>query len=383
MLYIFLNWYLVKKHLIHIVILGFLLWSCSQESTSKTSSPEETKKTQEDFVVYKDTKACGIITCALREHLESEAEKWSFDLDKTNYFQKRFSAILSRYSKKDVLVKTQEFQKLVDDFYKEYFSQKTQYSYDEKNYVWYIFLPKMVTDEYINKWLSTDNWDIESIVQAIKERYYGTYYEKQVVIEWYKNDLKEKIAKIDLSQIDKEKLKTDDAYFHQVILTPGSGIYDKITSGIVDIIWPEKWQMKEVVVFTTDQFFEVLKTLWMSREDFYKKIGTVQDNFKNSNKKVQEIEKKYWISKVVPSDRYIRHEEIVKYVFNNLAEFNKYWDFNKDILEVKHYNLLQYSYPDESLYNMNLRVAQYNFENNFMVENLFKYSKTLDENTGL
>lgn len=380
------------KKIFIFLFFSIFLFSCWNENTitqtelsSHTIKNDSTKKTDDisNYTILPSADACGIISCELKKYLEDKEATNKLNLEKAQYFQKRFWTMLARYGKKDVLIKTQEYQKFVQDFHQEYFSWKSIYTYDEKNFIWYIFLPRMVSSEFMDKWLNTENGDIESVVQSIKEKYFGTYDEKQMVVQAYKDNLVLKAKNLDISGIDKEKLKTDKKYFEEIILTPWSWIYDKLVWWIVDIIWPEKWQMKEIVLFSEDVFFNKLKELWIEKKYFYEIVWTSEDNFKKANKKLLEIDKKYWLSKKVPSDRYLRHEEILNYVFNNVWDFNKKGDFNGDILEIKHYNLLQYSFPDEALYNMNSRVSKYNVPNNFLIENMFKYSKTLDEDSKL
>jgi len=35
------------------------------------------------------------------------------------------------------------------------------------------------------------------------------------------------------------------------------------------------------------------------------------------------MDEKYSLKQKVPSDRYLRHDEIVSYIFSNLSDFNK------------------------------------------------------------
>lgn len=339
------------------------------------------QKNQEKVVsgnkIYPWIKTCWIITCALQEYLEKQELDWKFNIWKTKYIQNRFSSLIDRFSNKDTLVKTDDFKSFVKDFHKEFFSWDLSYSYDEKNYIWYIFLPKMVNEEYVEK-RSLDWQDAESIVQAIKEKYFLDFEQKEAIIQVYKDDLVERIKNIDFGKIDKNKLKIDNAYFEQIILKPQDGLYDQVFQNITSIIWPERWQLRKLTVFTADLFFSKLKELWISKDEFFKNIWTSKDVFKKIETKTKQMNSTYWLSTKIPYDRYIRHDEKITYIFNNLEEFNKKWNFNKDTLELRHLILLQYSFPDEKLYNMPERVAQFDSASNFMTEDLYTYSKSLN-----
>jgi hypothetical protein len=45
---------------------------------------------------------------------------------------------------------------------------------------------------------------------------------KNNLIDKYKDDLRQKINKIDFSYIDRKKLKEDKLYFNEIILSPGT-----------------------------------------------------------------------------------------------------------------------------------------------------------------
>lgn len=387
---LFLNLYKMKTKL-WILFLCLILVSCgtnnSKEETKILNTDKKIENTNQtktnswnkvwDNEIFPDTKSCWIITCALQNYLEKEELDWKFNLEKLQLFKDRFWSLVLRFKQKDILLKTPDYQKFVKDFHTEFFSWNSPYSYDEKNFIWYIFLPRMVDEEFTQKWWA-DEIDAESIVQSIKEKYYATLDEKEAIIQAYQDDLAQKAKKIDISKIDKKKLKEGKAYFEQIILTPSKWIYDKIFNDITTIIWPERWQLRKMTQFTAQTFFSKIWELWISKEDFYKNIWTSEDNFKKLNDKIEEMDKKYSLKQKIPSDRYIRHDEVVNYIFSNIWDFNKNWDFNKDVLELRHYTLLQYSYPDEKLYSMPERVAKFNSINNFMAEDLYKYSKSLN-----
>ncbi|MCK9272563.1 hypothetical protein M0P65_03380 [Candidatus Gracilibacteria bacterium] len=380
------------KKIFLITILSVTLASCGNQVAEKTNqniqnNPVVEKKTNstktggENTVgenkIYPDIKTCGIITCALQSYLEKQEQDQKFNFSKTQYFEERFGTLLDRFKDKDTLLRTPEYQNFVKDFHSEFFAGNSIYNYDEKNFIWYIFLPRMVNQEFVQK-RGGDEIDSESIIQSIKEKYYATLDEKKAIAQVYKDDLTEKAKNIDLTKIDKNKLKEDKTYFEQIILAPKTGIYDQIFNEITTPIWPERGQLKDITEFTTGVFFSKILDLGISKQDFFDHIGTSQDNFKKLDEKVKQMDEKYSLKQKVPSDRYLRHDEIVSYIFSNLSDFNKKGDFNKDVLELRHYTLLQYCYPDEKLYSMPERVARFNSVNNFMAENLYKYSKALN-----
>lgn len=352
-------------------------------STVSSSGAETSQKVQ----MHPGKEACGVKTCALQEYLENQEQAGKFRLEKTEYYQKRFGALARQYRAKDSLLSSEEFQKFVKDFSVEYFacrgnvekcSGTSSYTYDEQNFVWYIFLPRMVNEEFVrNLWW--DEGDGEAIVQSIKEKYFATFDQKEALVQVYKEKLTDKAKNIDISSIDRKRLKEDKAYFEDIILKPNTGIYDVLAQEIpTSIIWPEKGQLRDITTFTTGLFFQKLLELWIDKTYFFTIIGTSDDVFKKLDAKAEDIDKIYSLRDKMPYDRYLRHDEIVNYVFANIDEFNKKWDFNKDVLELKHYVLLQYSFPDIKMYSMSDRVMQFNSVNNFLAENLYKYSKYMN-----
>lgn len=341
-----------------------------------------------DKKIFPDKNACWEKTCALQEYLEKLEQEWKINKSKTEYFQERFWVLTTRFKEKDILVKTPEFKKFVEDFYDEYFpcdwkvevcTKKSAYSYDEQNFIWYIFMPQIVAIEFQAK-LWADDSDTESIIQAIRRNYYASYDEKEAMEKVWKDKLEEKVKKIDISKIDKKKLKEDKAYFEEIILTPSKGIFDQVFDNILNPIpWEEKWQRLYTRNIVVDLFLSKIKELWINKDYFYKIIWTSEDNFKKLDEKLNEMNKKYWLQETIPYDRFLRHDEIANYFFLNLPNFNKKWDFNKDTVEVRHYTLLQFAYPDEDLYLMPDRAKKFNWTNNFMGENIVKYTKYMDK----
>lgn len=388
-----------KKYPILILLPLFLFSSCSGIKSEINTVWEGVKNTADiqkkwkgqawDFQVHKSVQACWEKTCALQEYLEEQEQEWKLNLSKTEYFQKRFWILLDRYKEKDVLVKTEEFQKFVNDFNAEYFpcewkvevcNKKSSYTYDEQNFIWYIFLPRMVAIEFQGKRDGSDS-DTESITQSIRRKYYATYDEKETMIQIWKDRLTAKAKKIDISSIDTKKLKEDREYFNRIVLASESGIYDQIITNLLSPIpWQEKWELLDTTAFGVNLFFSKMGELWIDKKYFYDFIGTSDENFRKLDAKLMSIDKTYGLSQKMPSDRYLRHDEIANYIFANLWDFNAKWDFNKDVLDAKHYLLLQFSFPNPDLYNMPERASRFNSINNFMGENLLKYSKYMKNN---
>ncbi|MCK9272562.1 hypothetical protein M0P65_03375 [Candidatus Gracilibacteria bacterium] len=400
-----------KNYFVLIIGLFFILNSCSkiepEKRVNKTPELNKIENTNSGVInsgsgnetesgvikigdnkIFLDSKACGEKTCAFQAYLEKQEFEGKFNLEKTQYFQERFKSLVTRFKQKDILVKAPEFQKFVDDFNSEYFpcewkveicNKKSKYSYDEQNFIWYIFMPKMVAIEYQEKMGGSDS-DTEAIIQAIRRKYYATFDEKEAMIEVWKDKVNGIAKKIDLSVIDKKKLQTDKEYFKEIVLTPNTGIYDKIITNLLSPIpWQEQGELLETTNFGINLFLSKMKELGISKKYFYDNIGTSENNFKKLDELLINFDKKYSLTKVMPSDRYLRHDEIANYIFANIGDFNKKGDFNKDVLELKHYLLLQFAYPDPDLYNMPERAAKFNSVNNFFGENLLKYSKYMDK----
>lgn len=331
--------------------------------------------------------ACWEKTCELQKYLEKLEFEGKFDTKKADYFQKRFWIIAQRFKQKDLIVKSEEFKKFVNDFYAEYFpciwkveicSKKWDYSYDEQNFIWYIFLPKMIAIEFQQK----NNWDdsdTESLIQAIRRTYFASFEEKEAMEQVWKDKVMEKAKKIDISTIDKKRLKTDNEYFNKIIMAPWEWIFDKIFDNILNPIpWEEKDQRLISRWIIVDLFLSKMKELWISKDYFYSKAWTSEENFRILDKKINLMIDKYWLKDKIPSDRFLRHDEIANYFFWYMDELDKKWDFKKDAVEIRHYIILQFIYPDEDLYDMSKRVSKYNSINNFMAENIVKYTKYMN-----
>lgn len=367
----------MKKIFTIILIIALWLYSCSKEKVIENK--KITQDNQQDQT-YPTKDSCWIISCWLQKHLEEQYQNWKISIEKIDFFKKRLSWLLMRFSNKDALIKSPDFKTFVDDFYKEFYYWENNYSYDEKNYFRYISLPQIISEAF-NENNIEDNWEyLETVMTSIKERYFTSTYEKEALAKDFEDTLKETVNKIDISKIDKEKLKNDKKYFSEIILTPNSWIYDKTMNSVLDmadmLYWEEE-KLKELKLYSLNLFFWKINELWVSKELFLKEIWNFEENAKKLENKVKQIDKTYSLNLKIPNDRYLRHDEIIKYVVWNIEEFNKKWEFNKDILEIKHLILLQFSYENSEMQTMQWRLKTYNWVNNFLTENMFKYSKWL------
>lgn len=375
-------------------MIAFLISSCWKETPQPSSDLLDSETKKEAFVytwaVKLGKETCGEKTCALVTYLQDLENQWKVNMEKADYFQKRFGILLDKYhNDKEVFLKQPDYQKFVDDFYKEYFPcdrkieichNKGKYSFDDQNFFRYLFIPRMVGYEFeVKRWWNAD--DSESVIQSIRRKYYATYDEKVAALKVWSDKAKKSVNDFDIWSIDKEKLKTDENYFNQVIMTPQSGLFDVAASNcLTPIPWPEKWQNTQARNIAIWLFFEKLEKLGITKDDFMKKIWSSEENFAKLEKKLKEIDEKYNLRNQIPSDRFLTHAEIANFYMGNLDNFNKFWVFNRDALEVKHLVLLQFLYDNDDLYNMDSRVALFNSEYNFLWENVVKYTKYMDKN---
>lgn len=370
---IFLLWFLL-----------FFLYSCWKENIdNKINLIEELDN---NITFYPSSENCWIISCDLQKYLEKKLQKWDFKIDKLDYFEKRLSILLMRFKDRDLLLKNKDFKNFVDEFYKEFFYWDNIYSYDEQNFIWYIYLPRMVANTFENNNIIDDNNFLESILNSIKERYFITSYEKEVFVKNFKNNINEIIKNINLKNINKENLKIDENYFNEIFLTPNSWLYDKIMSPVLDLADMLYWDeilLKELKEYSLNQFFIILNNLNIEKKLFFEIMWNSEENISKLEQKINFINNKYQIFSKIPNDRYLRHDEIIKYIIWNIDEFNKNWNFNKDILDIKHFILLQFSYENSQMQTMSWRLNKYNSINNFIIENLFKYSKWLPKDINL
>lgn len=379
------------KKLFIFILLCILTISCNKNvSEQVTQKKEENKKDLETVLLWEE--ACWEKTCALQKYLEDLEVEWKLTKEaqeKTKYYQERLWILLDKYKNdKNIILKAPDYQKYVDDFYEEFFpctyeiklcDKKWKYSIDEQNYFLYLFLPKMVWEEFmVKRWWSSQ--DSEDLTQSIKRKYYATDSEKEAWMKLREEKLNKSIKKFDLSVIDKEKLKTDKDYFNEIILKQNTWLYDHITWNIpTPISWPTIEQLHYARNTAIKAFFDKLNELWVTKEYFFKQIWTSEENFDKLNKKLAEMDKTYSLLETVPSDKYMSHAEIVNYYMLRVQEFNKKWDFKKDVLEARHYILLQYAYDNNDLWNMTERTSYYKSKYNFLWENIFKYAKHMDK----
>ena len=200
----------MKKIFTIILIIALWLYSCSKEKVIENKKITQDNKQDQ---TYPTKDSCWIISCWLQKHLEEQYQNWKISIEKINFFKKRLSWLLMRFSDKDTLIKSPDFKTFVDDFYKEFYYWENNYSYDEKNYFRYISLPQIISEAF-NENNIEDNWEyLETVMTSIKERYFTSTYEKEALVKDFEDTLKETVNKIDISKIDKERLKNDKKYF--------------------------------------------------------------------------------------------------------------------------------------------------------------------------
>lgn len=383
----------MKKILIILFITSFfLLSSCFKNDEIKEIKNNITQENNNFWTVLLWEKSCWEKTCNLQEYLQNLKLNWKISKEAVknmDYYQKRLWFLLDKYKEKNILLKAQDYQKFVDDFYEEFFpceyvikicDKVWKYFQDEQNYFLYIYLPWMVAEETLEKrWWNGQDYD--DLTQSIKRKYYLTDYEKEAWMKLRKEKLIKKVQDFDFNNIDKEKLKIDENYFKEIILMPEIWLYDYIISLIpTPITRPTIEQLQYARNLAINLFFTKLSNLWIQKEYFYEIIWTSQENFEKLNKELNIINNKYSLINKIPLDRYLTHAEIVKFFMLNESEFNQNWNFRKDMLTIRHYILLQYAYENEDLWNMITRSSYYNSKYNFLWENILKYSKHMDKN---
>lgn len=386
----------MKKILIVLILIS-LLSSCS-----KIQTEDQIKNNQKTS--YKWIETCWINSCNLKIFLEEEYKKWKLNLPNLDKYRERFKTLLDIYKNKDELIASSDFQKFASDINKDFFwcewdiykcSWTNPYWYNETNYLFYIFIPNMVVDEYIIKrWLKEA--DAETVIQAIKRKDFVSYEEKEVKIELYKKQLKDLIKTMDLSKIDKNRLWKDLNYFNEIIMHPVTWIHDNIIKEIysIKIDWEEWDQIDRIVSITLNEFYDLMNKLWISKEKiisnirqtyWFKSNDINEDLIKRLGIKIKLMNKTYNLDWKIPSDRYFRNDEL--YVFTkenrdlfiqNLSEW-EIDNFNKDSLYIRHFILLLFNLGrEQDLYFLTDRLKKENFEEKFILTNVFKYSKYID-----
>lgn len=377
--------------------LSFLLLISVLSACSKIQ-PEVHKNINNDIVnieEYKATKngkACGIITCEAQDNLSRLHEDWKLILPDLGYYKKRFSIIAGKYQRTDELLESSEFKQFVEDLNIDFFSCKwdihdcgwevKKYWPDETNYLFYVFIPMMVIEEYPSKKWKTD-LETESIIQSIKRKDFIIDEVKDSFIGKNEEELREKFQKIDISSVDKKKLKEDREYFKQIVLSPRTGLYGKlIDESITGTSWVGVWedQMEQIMDITIRIFYEKLAELGITEKDLRKHIA-IDEVILDLEKNITLMNTKYSLGKKIPIDRFYRNDEL--YIFNekNIKDFESttFWNdkgFIDDVLEIKHGTYLLFLlWKDENMFFLPNRLGRLNSSNNFILTNIFEYSK--------
>lgn len=385
------------KRILIFIALSSLLFSCSKIQTEEQLKNNPTTQ-------YKWIETCWINSCNLKKFLEDEYNKEKLKLPNLDKYKERFRILIDIYKNKDELIISEDFKRFVNDINKDFFwcewdiykcKWTNPYWYNETNYLFYIFIPNMVVDEYIIKrWLS--EVDAETIIQSIKRKDFVSFEEKEIIIELYRKHIKELIASMDLSKIDKSKLSTDINYFNEIIMHPVTWIHDNIIKEIysIKIDWEEWDQIDRIVDITLVEFYDLMSKLWISKE---KIITNVRETYWFKSKdinddiiyqlweKIKMMNKTYWLYSKIPSDRYFRNDELSIFTKENkdlfiqsISEW-KINNFNKDSLYIRHFILLLFNlWRNEDLFFLTNRLKKENFEEKFILTNIFKYSKYID-----
>lgn len=384
------------KKVISILLISFILASCTKIQPENTQKKDTWSIQPKEIVNKKETFDCGIISCNQKDYLLVLKDWGNLVLPNLEYYQKRFWVLIERYKTYNALVSSQDYQKFVEDINIDFFNcswdfrycEKTQKKYgeNEMNYLFYIFLPQMVIEEYEKRWIH-DMIMIEDVIQSIKRKDYTIWEIKSSVIDDYSQKLEKKYKNYSFWDIDTQKLKTDNEYFKQIILWNGDGIFYQILNETqeVNLNWISEEQMELILEETFNVFFKQIETLWLTKKDFYDKLPKekIESELKE---KVNAFVKKYNLTSKLPNDRFLRNDELYLFNKNNISKFEKSTFWNKDFLpEVKDIRdtsyLLYVLWEEENLFFFPNLVKKLQFENNFVFLNLFDYAKQIKYNT--
>lgn len=395
---------------IFIFTLFFIIACTKIQPINNNISNKNINSTSEIINENKWKIACWIISCDYKSYINETY--WKIDkIDELDTYQKRLSILLKQYTDASKLIKSKEFEIFTNDLYLKYFwckwsvyncdnNKNNKYTDDELNYIFYIFIPKIVIDEYVIK-MWWDEQIAENIIQAIKRKDFKTNIFRDVKLKIYKEKLEKYISKIDLTKVDVEKLLIDNYYFYDLILKPNSWLHDKILNQSVNAKWFDwaHWeQLKTITSITTDSFYKKISTLWISKNLFKQKIieiywynsnkDIINQIKEDLNKKMSIMEKKYNLKKTTLSNRYFRNDEL--YVLNKdnyqkTLENISWWgnnlnDYYNDISEIWSKVLLIFNlWVEQEYYYLPKRLQLYNNENTFLITNTFKIYKYIEK----
>lgn len=409
----------MNKYLI-LMLSIFILFSCSKIEPEKIDSNKVVIK-EKDTRVFPNSIpeeyqknpwiSCWTHSCDMDKYLREKFwDGWKIPWLST--YKERLWILLDKYSNHYDLIISDDLKKFTDDYYLEYFwcewsvyncsYEKRKYDEDILNYVFYIYIPQMVIDEYIVKrWWDDMNW--EDIIQAIKRKDFASNDLKESQVALFPQKLADFIDKnIDLNSFDKERLLSDNDYFYEKILKPNTWLHDVIFLKMVDpayiiLDWTQEWQLEKLARSTVKQFYELSWKIWITKEVleqkvkeiyWYDKSVNINESLKNDVlAKSEEMIKKYELDKKMMSDRYLRYDELYIYTWDNFENtFKKYawiWkevDFYKDVWEIWSRELLLFNFwLEEEYYYLPPRLKFYASKNTFYITNIFKIYKYADE----
>lgn len=387
---------MTKINLFSLVIfsLVFLLTSCNQIQPDNKKVSETSQKPT-PMVNKTETYECWIVSCNEKDALFILKESGNLQLPDLEYYKKRFWVLIDRYKTFETLVSAPDYQKFVTDINIEFFncswdfryceSKEKKYDEETMNYLFYMYLPQMVIEEYSARGVN-DMLMIEDVIQSIKRQDYTIREIKDSVIEKFASDIDKKYEKIDLSYIDKEKLKNDSEYFKDIVLWKWDWLFYKIRSEVqnVSLNRISEEQMEQLLNHTYDVFFHQLEKLWIKKDEFYSKISKeeIEKEIKN---KVNAANTKYNLNKLLPNNRFLRNDELYIFNKNNISKFEKqaFWDaqFLSEMTEIRDLSyLLAIVWNEENLFFYPNLVKELKFENNYLYLNLFDYLKQIKYN---
>lgn len=379
----------MPKIFILLIVPIFSLSSCSQ---IKPEIPTDSGAVIVEHTAFKSAHACGIITCEAQDNLSKLQEEGRLKLPNLEYYRKRFSLIADRYADVNALIESSEFKKFVEDVNIDFFScegdvhlcepKSQKYWYNETNYLYYVFVPSIVIDEYQKKPGKTD-MEIEDIIQSIKRKDFIIEGIKDSYVTHYDDKVKERLQKLDISYIDKNRLKSDKEYFKQVIFAPWIWLYDKFifdASADTDWVWVNEEQVERITEINIAAFYDKMKELWIEK-DYIENITSIDEVISDMKTTTESLNRKFSLDKKIPIDRFYRNDEL--FIFNDKNrkdfEMQTFWenkDFIQDVMRIRHDTYMLFLLgKNENLFFLPNRLNRMNFENGFIATNIFEYSK--------
>jgi len=406
----------------YFLLLLILLFSCNKitpeinnKSVQDIKQNQITKKNwinkipnsiPEDKIIQ-EWKPCWTISCDVKKYLKEKFWTWE-NIKWLELYKQRLWIILDSNKNIDKLIESKKLKVFTDDFYKQYFwcewnvykcsYNLREYSEDELNYIFYVFIPQMVIDEYVIK----REWDesfTEDIIQAIKRKDFTSNDLKNAKIKIYKQKLDDFVNNLDLNLYNKEKLLNNEEYFYEKLLKPQVWLHDIIMNKSVNwkmtwLDWKNKEQLKDITEYTINTFYSILLDLWVNKNQFItkiKKINWYDANILESIKadiinKSNKLETKYQLKNKLVYDRYFRNDELNIFSLDKYSDtFQKIsWEWKEneyynDILEIWSKVMLLFNlWFEEEYYFMPKRLEFYNNSNTFLITNIFKIYKYID-----